>query len=56
MEYVNKLQEKLAYVYQIARETLKKNAVHQKKDYDSRISKHNYEVWDLVLCINTAKC
>jgi len=53
--YVMELQEKLGDVYALARSSLKKNAKRQKRDYDTRISMHSYEVGDLVLCLNKRK-
>ena len=49
-EYAQNLEIKLQQSFQLVREQLKKNVSRMKRDYDTWISQHNYEVGDLVYC------
>ncbi|XP_053381963.1 uncharacterized protein LOC128549364 [Mercenaria mercenaria] len=49
------LQEKLTEAHQIARTNLQKNAVRQKRDYDTRISKTHFSKGQLVLCLEKSR-
>jgi hypothetical protein len=53
-DYVCELQDRLCKIYEIARQTLRKTANVQKRDYDTRISQNTYKDGDLVLCLNKA--
>ncbi|MES9883466.1 MAG: reverse transcriptase domain-containing protein [Sedimenticola sp.] len=54
-DYVVILEEKMSKIYNLVRHKLKVNAERQKQSYDTRISTHNYEVGDLVYCVDTTR-
>lgn len=54
-EYVNDLQIKQEQIFQLVRENLKKSVSRMKRDYDTRISQNNYNVGDLVYCLDQTK-
>ena len=47
-EYVAQLRERMEQCFDIARDCLKKSAIRQKRDYDSRISENKYKPGQLV--------
>ena len=47
-EYVAQLRERMEHCLDMARDCLKKSAIRQKRDYDSRISENNYKPGQLV--------
>lgn len=54
-EYVHDLQLKQEQIFQLVRENLKKSVSRMKRDYDTRISQNNFEVGDLVYCLDQTK-
>lgn len=50
--YVEELSSNFEEVYSMARENLKASSVHQKKDYDTRVSQSSYRVGELVFKYN----
>ncbi|XP_053405062.1 uncharacterized protein LOC128558862 [Mercenaria mercenaria] len=55
VDYAIQLQEKLTEAHHIARTNLQKNAVRQKRDYDTRISKTHFSKGQLVLCLEKSR-
>ena len=47
-EYVQELQKTMSEVFQLSRQHLQGSGQRQKRDYDTRITCHNYEPGDLV--------
>lgn len=54
-EYVQDLLSRLEQIFQLVRENLKNNICKMKRDYDTRISQHNYQVGDIVYCLDLTK-
>ena len=55
VKYVEQLSSKMTEIYQHVRKHFKQNSERQKKSYDTRISVNNYDVGDLVYCLDTTK-
>jgi transposase InsO family protein len=54
-DYVVGLNEKFSRIYSIVRENLSKSSQRQKRDYDTRISMNNYNVGDVVYCLDSSR-